>query len=293
MSPPPPPLSLPHQPCIPPWCLTLTARPVLLSEETPRRLGAGLESRIVVWVHHAKEKGVRVEVDLVLGVGDDVGDLSRHVQAAELHEARVLLDGLADELRAPRRTLSADNDGLLLLLGLVHNEFCTLRLLLSDLLALHSSFILAREVEVGNGHVLHDDVERSRALRQLHRNLLGDLLTPRQQLRGVVVRHHGLGHLVDDGGQHDVVVLQPEPAVDPGQTAHLRAGQHAQRDVHHLEVLRPCEGLDVPRPGPHVVDVRVLDERHPEMHALEHDGLADAGEAVPHDGCVATLHREE
>ncbi|TNN33062.1 hypothetical protein EYF80_056773 [Liparis tanakae] len=63
----------------------------------------------------------------------------------------------------------------------------------------------------------------------------GYLRALRDELRGVELGHHALQHLVDDGGQHALVVVLPQLLVQGGQVGGQRPRQHAQRDVHHLE----------------------------------------------------------
>ena len=52
------------------------------------------------------------------------------------------------------------------------------------------------ESYVREGHILEDDLEFGRALNQLLGDLLADDLALGQQLGGIVLGHHSLGHLV-------------------------------------------------------------------------------------------------
>ena len=47
--------------------------------------------------------------------------------------------------------------------------------------------------------------------------------------------------LVGDGGQHTLVPVRAEIAEDGGQVVLLRPRQHAQTDVHHLQVYSKHE----------------------------------------------------
>lgn len=58
----------------------------------------------------------------------------------------------------------------------------------------------------------------------------------RDELRGVELGHDALQHLVDDGGQHALVVVLPQLLVEGRQVGGQRPGQNPQGDVHHLEV---------------------------------------------------------
>jgi hypothetical protein len=64
----------------------------------------------------------------------DLGDLSRVFDLTELDVALALLDCVTDKLSRAGLTLGTDNEGLLLLAGLVDEEGSALGLLLSDLL---------------------------------------------------------------------------------------------------------------------------------------------------------------
>ena len=62
------------------------------------------------------------------------------------------------------------------------------------------------------------------------------LCSLRDELRCVELCHDALEHLVDDGGQDALVVVRAQLLVHCGQVGGQGAGQHAQSDVHHLEV---------------------------------------------------------
>ena len=67
------------------------------------------------------------------------------------------------------------------------------------------------------------------------------------------MRDDALQHLVHDRGEHPLVVVGAERAVDLGQGVDARPGQHPAGYVHHLQVFGPRQGGDVAGFGAHVV----------------------------------------
>lgn len=67
----------------------------------------------------------------------------------------------------------------------------------------------------------------------LRKGHLGSLC---DELRGVEFGHHALEHLVDDGGQDSLLVVQAQALIHAGQLCSIGAGEDAQGDVHHLQV---------------------------------------------------------
>ena len=54
----------------------------------------------------------------------------------------------------------------------------------------------------------------------------------------------------DQSGQHALLVVQPQRAVDLGQLVHARLREHTQLDLHHLQVCgRAAEGHSVQARG--------------------------------------------
>ena len=60
-----------------------------------------------------------------------------------------------------------------------------------------------------NRHVLQDQVEPPRPLRQDAPNVAADTFALGQQLRSVVLRHHTLERLLDDRGQDSLGIVGP------------------------------------------------------------------------------------
>ena len=58
------------------------------------------------------------------------------------------------------------------------------------------------------------------------------------KLAGVKLGHNGLEHLVGDGGEDTVVVVDAEGCVDAGKGVGPRPEQDPQSDVYILQILR-------------------------------------------------------
>jgi hypothetical protein len=95
-----------------------------------------------------KAKTLGIEVDLVVALLQDGGDVSGILEFTKLDVSAALLDGVTNEFGGTGFTLGADDHGLLLLAGLVNDESSTLCFLLSDLLGLDCGGELGREGEV-------------------------------------------------------------------------------------------------------------------------------------------------
>ena len=76
------------------------------------------------------------------------------LNAAELDEGRVVLDGSADEFGRLGFTFSVDNNSSLLLQCLLYDLLRSFRVLLSDLFSLYSSCVLLREGQVSDRHIV-------------------------------------------------------------------------------------------------------------------------------------------
>lgn len=95
-----------------------------------------------------KAKTLGVEVDLVVALLQDGGDVSGVLELTQLNVTAALLDGITNQLGGTSLTLGADDHGLLLLAGLVDNEGSTLGFLLGNLLGFDCGGELGREGEV-------------------------------------------------------------------------------------------------------------------------------------------------
>jgi hypothetical protein len=95
-----------------------------------------------------KAKTLGVEVDLVVALLQDGGDVSGVLELTQLDVTAALLDGVTNQLGGTGLTLGADDHGLLLLAGLVDDEGGTLGFLLGDLLGFDCGGELGREGKV-------------------------------------------------------------------------------------------------------------------------------------------------
>ena len=95
-----------------------------------------------------------VEVDLVLGVLQDLGNVLGVLELPQVDVGAGLLDGVTDELGGTGLTLGAHDGGLLLLAGLIDDEGGALGFLLSDLLGFDGGGELGGEGEVLRGLVI-------------------------------------------------------------------------------------------------------------------------------------------
>lgn len=102
---------------------------------------------------HVEPQTLRVQEQLVLAAAllQDLRNVPRVLDLAQLDVALALLDRLADKLRRPRLTLRAHNKRLLLLACFVDQERGALGLLLGDLLRFDGRGEFGRE-----GQVLQD-----------------------------------------------------------------------------------------------------------------------------------------
>jgi hypothetical protein len=95
-----------------------------------------------------KAKTLGIEVDLVVALLQDGGDVSGVLELTQLNVTAALLDGVTNQLGGTGLTLGANDHGLLLLAGLVDDEGGALGFLLSDLLGFDCGGELGREGKV-------------------------------------------------------------------------------------------------------------------------------------------------
>mmetsp|Transcript_65826 Transcript_65826/g.170143 ORF Transcript_65826/g.170143 Transcript_65826/m.170143 type:complete len:363 (+) Transcript_65826:38-1126(+) len=221
-------------------------------------------------------------------------DVLGGVDAPHLDEATaVLLQGFRDHLGGLGLALGPDDGRLSLLLGLGDDELLLLRLLLRDLLFLDGPGEFLAVSQVGDGNVVHQDVELARPRHDCLPDLPGDVLSVGQQLLGVVLGDGRLHDLVGDRGQHALVVVFAQGLVDGGQPSNIGLEEHPDVNGHHLQILGASGGLDEFRPDAYVVPLRLVEPRHPEVRALTPDLVLDTGEHVEDHGPLATIDVEE
>lgn len=158
-------------------------------------------------VHQVQQQGVGVQDQAVVAPCDHRGDFLGSVDAAQLHETWVLLDGGTDHLGRLGFSLSTDHDAALVLDRLLDDETCALRLLLSHLLGLDGAGELTAELQVCDGDILQDDVELGSTLSQVLPDLARHLLTLGEQLRGVELGDDLLQSLVGNGWQNLIIIV--------------------------------------------------------------------------------------
>lgn len=118
------------------------------SIETKEQLCLLVQRSVVAKGVDVKTKALSIEVDLVVALLQDGGDVSGVLELTQLNVTAALLDGITNQLGGTGLTLSADDHGLLLLAGLVDNESSTLGFLLGNLLGFDGGGELGREGKV-------------------------------------------------------------------------------------------------------------------------------------------------
>ena len=96
----------------------------------------------------AQSLAVQVELVLATTLVQDLSNVTGIFDLPELDVTLALLDGVTNKLGGAGLTLCADNEGLLLLAGLVDHECSTLSILLCDLLGFNCGCELGREGQV-------------------------------------------------------------------------------------------------------------------------------------------------
>uniref|UniRef100_A0A480HAH8 Prohibitin-2 n=1 Tax=Sus scrofa TaxID=9823 RepID=A0A480HAH8_PIG len=160
-------------------------------------------------------------------------------------------------------TLGLHNLLPLFLLRFFYQELGPLGFLLSHLFGFYSCCVLPAEAQLSDGDIVQDEAEVLGPLRQLPSDQQGHLGPLGDQLGGVELGHHTLEHLVDNGGQHSLLIVQPQALVHAGQLHGVGSGQHPQGDVHHLQVFGACGGGNFSGSGSNIIDDRVLEPGDP------------------------------
>ena len=110
------------------------------------------------------------------------------LQPAQLDVAGVVAHRVADQLCRLGLSLRLDDGRLLLLLGLVDDKLCSLRLLLRNLLRLDRRGVLLAKGEVRDRDVVELEVELARAGEEVRPDPLGDCLPRVKRCRSRVGR---------------------------------------------------------------------------------------------------------
>mmetsp|Transcript_21844 Transcript_21844/g.62245 ORF Transcript_21844/g.62245 Transcript_21844/m.62245 type:complete len:238 (+) Transcript_21844:629-1342(+) len=140
-----------------------------------------------------------------------------------------------------------------------------------------------------DGNILQLDIEEPGPAPEIDGDFAADVLTLGEELVGVVLRNDGLGAFVHDGRQHALVIVLSQEAVDPNQLVRIWLVQHADGDGDHLQVLGSCEGLEVDRPRPDIVDDGALEPRDVEIQPFSVYLVLHPHDAVEDDGAVTSV----
>lgn len=147
----------------------------------------------------------------------------------------------------------------LLLLRARHHELSLLGTLQSHLLLLNGVAELSSEREVGDGHIIQQDVVLLRTLRKKLRNTLRDLLSLREQLLSVVLSHDSLHDFVAQRRQNTLSVISAHFSVDLGKMVHIRMRQHSKGNTHRLQILRTRLRRDLTGGSTNIINEGVLE----------------------------------
>lgn len=117
----------------------------------------------------------------------------------------------------------------------------------------------------GQGDIVEHDVEPRGSPHQVVSHQSTNVLSLRNELAGVKLRHNALQNLIDDRRQDAFIVVCAEGAIDLRECIDTRPRQHTTGDVHHLQVLCACEGGNISGLRAHVVSYRGLEPGDPNM----------------------------
>ena len=92
-----------------------------------------------------------------------------------------------------------------------------------------------------------------------------------------------------NGGQHFVRIVHAQVSEDVDELSLLGVEQHAECDVHGLQVLTSGLHPDAPGHGADAVDDRLLNERNHEVCALASYVRKDASQPVEYDGSLSPV----
>ena len=203
-----------------------------------------------------------------------------------------LAHGVGDELGSLSFTLSSQDSGLGLLFTLEDDELGTLGTLLSNLLGLDSAGELARELQVSDRDVVEDDVELQGAFAEDISDLLGHLLSLRDELFSIVLGNGCLEHLVTDGWQDSLVVVGANVIEDLREFALIRSEQDSECDVDCLQILSTRCRWHESWSGTDLELADSLEDRDPKMHSFTVDVRHQTLHGVHLECALATIDNE-
>jgi len=144
---------------------------------------------------------------------------------------------VSDERGSFSFTLSSQNGRFGLLFTLRDDELGAFGSLLGDLFLLNGRCEISGELQISDSNVIKDNVEFKGAFAKIFTDLPGDLLSLSDELLGVVLSDDGLEHLIGDGWENTLVVIDTSVVVDLGELILLGSEQKSQSDVNILEIL--------------------------------------------------------
>jgi len=123
------------------------------------------EGLVLARLGDVESETLGVEVDLVVALFEDGGNVAGILKLAQLNVTPALLDGVTDELGGAGLTLCAHNGGLLLLAGLVDDKGGALGFLLGDLLCFDGGGEFGGESKVLWKYVSRKETQRWEAMK--------------------------------------------------------------------------------------------------------------------------------
>lgn len=140
-----------------------------------------------------------------------------------------------------------------------------------------------------DGNIIQGNIEPRRPPHQIISDEPADVLSLRNQLTRIELRHHALQHLVDNTRQHPLIVVGAQRAVDLRQSLYPWPRKDTHGDVHHLQVLCAGQGGDVAGFGADVVGNGRFEPGDAEMGAFGVDVGTDAADAGVFDCAVTSI----
>jgi hypothetical protein len=137
--------------------------------------------------------------------------------------------------------------------------------------------------------IVDHDVEPRRPPYQIIPHHLRHILSLRDQLTRIELRHDTLQHLVHDTRQHPLVVVLAERPVNLWQGIDARARENTAGNVDHLEILGAGERGNTAGFGADVVVDGRLEPGNADVGALGEDLFGDAADARVFDGAVTSV----
>ncbi len=139
-------------------------------------------------------------------------------------------------------------------------------------------------------NIIQHDIEPCRSSDHIISHQSTNILSLRDQLACVELRHHALQDLVYDARQHSFIVVCPQRPIYLRQGLYSRARQDTTGDVNHLKIFGARQGGDVARSGAHVVGDGCLEPRYSEMCSFVVDFCAYACESGVFDCAMTTVN---